>query len=107
MNLGWAGGSTWRSVSGAGLGAARGLGGWLEGDLVAEGFELGHTQILHNRGWLRVGANRDVNGNPGTFDAHLKGYLKRQAADYIVVVLERAGIIELDRDLPARVRLSI
>jgi hypothetical protein len=48
-----------------------------------------------------------VNGNPGTSDAHLKGCLKRQTADYITMVLELAGIVELDRDSPTRVRLSI
>lgn len=46
-------------------------------------------------------ANRDVNGNPATLDADLKGYLKRRTADYIVVVLERAGMVELDCDSPA------
>ncbi len=78
---------------------------------MAEGFELGHTpgipQILHNRGWIRVGANRDVNGNPGTLDAHLKRYLKRRMADYIVVVLERVGIVKLDATRRPRTRLSI
>jgi hypothetical protein len=63
--------------------------------------------ILHGRGWVRIGANRDVNGNPGTLDAYLKGCLKRQTADYVAVVLERAGIVELDRDAPARVRLPL
>src|SRR6266496_4028696 len=41
MALSWAGGSTRRSVSGAGFLGACQSGGWLEGDLVAEGFELG------------------------------------------------------------------
>jgi hypothetical protein len=45
---------------------------------------------------IRVRANHDVNGNPETIDAHLKGCLKRRTTDYIVVVLERAGIVELD-----------
>ena len=41
--------------------------------------------------WVRIGANRDVNGNPGAFDAYLKRHIKRQVvADYIAVVLERA-----------------
>src|SRR5260370_27516387 len=39
MALSWRGGSTRRSVSGAGLSGASG--GWLEGDLVAEGLESG------------------------------------------------------------------
>jgi len=67
----------------------------------------GIPDVLRNRGWMRVGANRDVAGNPGTLDAYLKGCLKRQTADYVAVVLERAGLVDLDRDLPARVRLSL
>jgi hypothetical protein len=47
----------------------------------------GIPQILHNRGWIRVGANYDVNGNPGTLDAYLKRCFKRRIAGYIVVVL--------------------
>lgn len=64
----------------------------------------GIPAVLRNRGWVRIGANRDVAGNPGTLDAHLKGCLKRQTADYVAVVLERAGLVDLDRDRPARVR---
>jgi hypothetical protein len=48
-----------------------------------------------------------VNGNPGTLDAHLKRCLKRRMADYIVVVLERAGIVKLDATRRPRTRLSI
>ena len=40
MGPGWAGGSTRRSVSGAGF-PGPGSGGWLEADGVAEGFEPG------------------------------------------------------------------
>jgi hypothetical protein len=67
----------------------------------------GVPKFLRNRGWVRVGANRDVRGNPGTLDGYLKNCLKRQTADYVAVVLERAGIVELDRELPAHVRLSM
>ncbi len=66
----------------------------------------GIPEFLRGHTWVRVGANRDVHGNPGTLDEYLKGCMKRQTADYVAVVLERAGIVELDRDLPARVRLS-
>lgn len=52
-------------------------------------------------GWLRIGANRDVNCNRSTFDAYLKSHIKRQVADYIAVVLERARIVKLNRDRPA------
>ena len=67
----------------------------------------GVPEFLRNRGWVRVGANRDVRGNPGTLDGYLKNCLKRQTADYVAVVLERAGVVELDRGTPAHVRLSM
>jgi len=65
----------------------------------------GVSEFLRRRGWIRVGANRDVRGAPGTLDGYLKGCIKRQTADYIAVVLESAGLVELDRERPARVRL--
>jgi hypothetical protein len=40
-------------------------------------------------------------------DSYLKNCLKQQTADYVAVVLERAGVVELDRDMPAQVRLSM
>jgi hypothetical protein len=67
----------------------------------------GVSAFLRDRGWVRVGASRDVRGNPGTLDSYLKNCLKRQTADYVAVVLERAGVVELDRDMPARIRLSV
>jgi hypothetical protein len=51
-----------------------------------------------------AGANRDVNGDYG-LDGDLKRSIKRQTANYVAVVLERAGVLELNRERPARVRL--
>jgi hypothetical protein len=65
----------------------------------------GIPDFLRSQGWVRIGADRDVRGDHGALDGYLKGYIKRQTADYIAVILERAGIVELDRALPARVRL--
>jgi hypothetical protein len=59
---------------------------------------------LRGRGWVLVGANRDVNSDYGP-DGYLKRWIKRQTANYVAVVLERAGIVELDRERPAQVRL--
>lgn len=60
---------------------------------------------LRGRGWVLVGASRDVNGKPRTLDGYLKGWVKVQVANYVAVVLEQARVVELDRDQPARVRL--
>jgi hypothetical protein len=65
----------------------------------------GTVAFLHGRGWVKVGANRDPRGNAGTFDGYLKEWVTRQTANYVAVLLERAGIVELDRALPARLRL--
>jgi hypothetical protein len=65
----------------------------------------GITGHLRGGGWLRIGANRDVNGNRGTLDAFLKSHIKRQVAEYVAVVLERAHLVELNRDRPASLRL--
>ena len=60
---------------------------------------------MRGRAWIRVGAVRDVQGTPGTLDGYLKQCIKRQTADYVAVVLEYARLVELDRTIPARVRL--
>lgn len=66
----------------------------------------GITGYLQGRGWVTIGANRDVNGNPGTLDGYLKSHIKRQVANYVAVVLERAGLVELSHDRPASLRLT-
>jgi hypothetical protein len=65
----------------------------------------GIPYFLSARQWVRIGANRDVQGDEDGLDGYMKGFIKRQTADYVAVVLERAGLIELDRGRPARVRL--
>lgn len=65
----------------------------------------GALQFLHGQGWVHVGANRTLPGDPATLDGYLKGCLKRQTANYVAVVLERANLVDLDRTPPARVRL--
>jgi hypothetical protein len=60
---------------------------------------------LHGEDWVPIGANRDVNSKYG-LDGYLKSWVKRQAANYVAVVLERAGVVELSRERPAHVRLT-
>jgi hypothetical protein len=67
----------------------------------------GISDYLRGRQWIRIGANRDVQGDREALDGYLKGFIKRQTADYVAVVLERAGVVELDRGRPARVRLKV
>jgi hypothetical protein len=63
------------------------------------------VEFLRGRDWVPIGANRLLPGDRATLDGYMKGCLKRQTANYVAVVLERAGLVELDRERPARVRL--
>jgi hypothetical protein len=65
----------------------------------------GIPDFLQDRDWTAVAANRVV-GNDYGLDGYLKQWVKRQTANYVAVVLERAGIVELDRERPAQVRLA-
>lgn len=65
----------------------------------------GIVDFLRGRGWVPVGANRVLAGNPGTLDEYLKTCVPRQTANYIAVLLNQAGVLELDPAMPARVRL--
>lgn len=65
----------------------------------------GVQDYLDGRGWIPVGANRDVRGNAGTLDWFLKQHVARQTANYVAVVLARSKALELDARRPARVRL--
>ncbi len=60
--------------------------------------------FLRGRGWVLIGANRHLPGDASTLDGYLKTCMKRQTANYVAVVLERAGVVEIDRTRPARVR---
>lgn len=65
----------------------------------------GIVPYLSGRGWVTLGGKYDVESDDGTLDAFLKTITKRATAGWVAVVLERAGIVELDRQRPARVRL--
>jgi hypothetical protein len=70
--------------------------------LVLEGVQ----DYLEGRGWVSIGANRDVGGKAGTLDWYLKQHVARQTANYVAVLLVRSKVLELDAMRPARVRLS-
>lgn len=65
----------------------------------------GVVPYLAGRGWVPIGSRYEVQGDAGTLDAFLKTIIKRATAGWVAVVLERAGIVELDRGRPAKVRL--
>lgn len=61
--------------------------------------------FLGQRGWVEIGSRFDVQGDPTTLDGYLKGFINRATANWVAAVLEQAGVVEIDRGRPARVRL--
>ena len=57
------------------------------------------------REWVPIGSKYETTADARTLDGYLKGYMKRATAGWVAAVLERAGVIEIDRSRPARVRL--
>jgi hypothetical protein len=66
----------------------------------------GVADFLRGRGWTKIGSSYSVEAEEGTLDAYLKQHLKRATGGWVAVLLERAGVVELDRDRPAKVRLK-
>jgi hypothetical protein len=62
--------------------------------------------FLRGRGWVLIGGVYSTDSRPATLDAHLKLYLNRATAGWVSVVLERAGVLAIDRSRPSRVKLT-
>jgi hypothetical protein len=56
-------------------------------------------------GWVPAGGQHSVAGEPGTLDEHLKRYLKRDVARWLVRILAEADVAEVDDGRPLRLRL--
>ena len=63
-------------------------------------------QFLTGKGWVRIGAIHETI-QEHTLDTFVKQYTRRSTASYIAPILEKAKIIEIDRNIPAKVRLVI
>ena len=59
--------------------------------------------FLRGRGWVKVGGQRSVAGEPDTLDEHLKTFIHRDVAHYLSALLAEAGVVEVSRR-PVRVR---
>lgn len=64
----------------------------------------GVPQFLGRDQWVPIGSRFDSSPDPQTLDGNLKGCLKRSTAGWVAVLLEHAGVVEIDRGRPARVR---
>lgn len=58
-----------------------------------------------NSGWIAIGGDRNAQGNPGTLDGYVKQVVKRDTAGWVAALFEAAGIVEIDRSRPGRLRV--
>jgi hypothetical protein len=65
----------------------------------------GAPQFLRGRGWVPIAGTYDTSSTAGTLDAYLKQFINRATAGWVAVILERAGIVAIDREKPAAVKL--
>jgi|1186.fasta_scaffold565155_1 hypothetical protein len=65
----------------------------------------GVPQFLRGRGWVPIAGTYDTSSAAGTLDAYLKQFINRATAGWVAVILERAGIVVIDRGRPAAVKL--
>jgi hypothetical protein len=66
----------------------------------------GAVALLKDRGgWVEIGMQYDTSGRSGTLDGYLKNFNKRATAGWVAAMFEAAGLVQIDRRRPARVRL--
>jgi hypothetical protein len=65
----------------------------------------GTRSEFDHHSWIVIGGRHDVKGNPGTLDGYLKLHIKRNTAAWVASLFEAAGVLEIDRGRPARVRV--
>jgi len=65
----------------------------------------GIPAFLKGKGWVEVGTVYYTRANPGTLDEYMKGWINRGTAGWVAAVLEKVGIVEVDRNRPIRVRI--
>lgn len=65
----------------------------------------GVPDFLRGRGWGAVGSLYSADSRPGSLDEYMKSFLKRATAGWVAIVLEKAGVVAINRSRPARVKL--
>lgn len=76
----------------------------------AKCFEYG-PGFLKDEDWVYIGAEHQTNNEETseeeTFDTYLKNFTQgKSVSSYVAPILEKAGIAEIDRNRPARIRLK-
>ena len=64
----------------------------------------GIPNYLKGKGWVEIGAIHGIS-KPGTLENYIDGFIPRSAGNYVASILEHAGIVKIDRNLPSKVRL--
>lgn len=65
----------------------------------------GVIDFLRDKGWIRIGAIHDTD-TAGTFDEYVKKFTRGiSAASYVAPILEKVGIVEINDEWPAKLRL--
>jgi hypothetical protein len=62
--------------------------------------------FLRGKGWVEPRQTYSVKRDPTTLDGYFKGCIKRATANWVVVVLEKAGVVNINRESPLRVKLA-
>jgi hypothetical protein len=65
----------------------------------------GVAELLSHRQWVDIAGRYETTSEAGTLDEYLKKHIKRATAGWVAALLEAAGVVEIDRRRPARVRL--
>lgn len=66
----------------------------------------GVPELLRGRGWVRTTGSFAAESDTTTLSGYLKQFVNRETANWVAVVLDKAGAIELDRSRPLSARLS-
>ena len=62
--------------------------------------------FLRGKGWIRIGAVHDV-AHKGAFDEYVQRFTHgTSAASYVAPILEKIGVVDIDRKRPAKIRLK-
>jgi hypothetical protein len=61
--------------------------------------------LLGAEGWTVIGSVFDQAADPTTLDGHMKRFVNRATAGWVACLLEGAGLVQIDRRPPARVRV--
>ncbi len=69
----------------------------------------GIPNFLKGKGWVEIRGKHLCESEPGTLEYYLNKSKpqSRSTSNYVAPILEHAGIVEIDRKLPSKVRLII